>query len=260
MHADYEKLGYYGVLGLDLFASSGEKIKRAYFQAAKRFHPDRHFGLPEETKTKLTEIFTYITNAYITLSDPEKKCEYDNRVKKKTAPGGFSVIQEGLDDSYKGTSEQKAQNVETGRSSRRGLKRSEDSLRMLLTLCLGDLFLIRPSANTLHHQCLVMLQRPKEAVAALNRALETDRHQPDVLSELGHAYVQLGFPLRAEGYFEKALKLHSILSQKGSRGLASLKKRRRVRGRAPARDNIGRIYSAYKQKKHALRLLPYSCT
>ena len=96
MHADYEKLGYYGVLGLDLFASSGEKIKKAYFQAAKRFHPDRHFGLPEETKAKLTEIFTYITNAYITLSDQEKKSEYDNRMKKKTAPGEFSVIQDGV--------------------------------------------------------------------------------------------------------------------------------------------------------------------
>ena len=230
MHADYEKLGYYGVLGLDLFASSGEKIKRAYFQAAKRFHPDRHFGLPEETKTKLTEIFTYITNAYITLSNQEKKCEYDNRMKKKTAPGGFSVIQEGLDDSYKGPRERMAQNVEIGRTKfKEGLEEVwrglfEDAAQSFASAIYFDYSV---SEYHFHYgRCLVMLQRPKEAVAALNRALETDRHQPDVLSELGHAYVQLGFPLRAKGYFEKALKLHSS-HKRAAEGLASLKKKKK---------------------------------
>jgi hypothetical protein len=45
-------------------------------------------------------------------------------MKKKTAPGGFSVIQEGLDDSIKGTRERMAQNVEIGRTKfKKGLER-----------------------------------------------------------------------------------------------------------------------------------------
>jgi curved DNA-binding protein CbpA len=229
MHADYEKLGYYGVLGLDLFASSAEKIKKAYYQAAKRFHPDRHFGLPEETKMKLTEIFTYITNAYITLSDQKKKLEYDKRMKKKTAPG-FSVIQDGVDDSSTGIHERMAQNAEIARKKfNKGLEKGwrglfEDAAHSFAAAIYFDGSV--PEYHFHYGRCLVKLQRPKEAIAALNRALEMDPHKPDVLAELGHAYIQLGFSLRAKSCFEKALKLHAS-HKRAAEGLASLKRQKK---------------------------------
>ena len=229
MHANYEKLGYYGVLGLDLFISSEEKIKKAYYQAAKRFHPDRHFGLPDETKMKLTEIFTYITNAYITLGDQEKKHEYDKRMKKKTAPG-YSVIQDGADDPHKGIHERMAQNAEIARKKfNKGLEKGwrglfEDAAHFFAAAIYFDSSV--PEYHFHYGRCLVKIQRPKEAVAALNRALEMDRHKPDVLAELGHAYTQLGFPLRAQSCFEKALKLHSS-HKRATEGLSCLKKQKK---------------------------------
>jgi len=68
-------LGYYRVLGIKEWASNDE-IKKAYFRTAKEFHPDRHLYLTEEMKDKLNSIFVYITNAYSTLIDPQKRKEY----------------------------------------------------------------------------------------------------------------------------------------------------------------------------------------
>jgi Flp pilus assembly protein TadD len=40
----------------------------------------------------------------------------------------------------------------------------------------------------------------------LNQALTLDPFNADYLSELGHAYLRLGFRLRAKSAFEKAIK------------------------------------------------------
>ena len=61
---------YYGLLGLDRNASQSE-VKKAYFQLAKKYHPDVNPG--EEAKEK----FAKINNAYETLSDEGKRRVYD---------------------------------------------------------------------------------------------------------------------------------------------------------------------------------------
>ena len=76
MYKQHESFGYYNVLGIKEWATSDE-IKEAYFRTAKEFHPDRHLYLPEEMKEKLNAIFIYITNAYSTLIDPQKRKEYN---------------------------------------------------------------------------------------------------------------------------------------------------------------------------------------
>lgn len=75
MYKQHESLGYYRVLDIKEWATSDE-IKKAYFRTAKEFHPDRHLYLPEEMKDKLNAIFVYITKAYSTLIDPQKRKEY----------------------------------------------------------------------------------------------------------------------------------------------------------------------------------------
>ncbi len=76
MYKQHESLGYYKVLDIKEWATIDE-IKKAYFRTAKEFHPDRHLYLPEEMKDKLNTIFVYITNAYSTLIDPQKRKEYN---------------------------------------------------------------------------------------------------------------------------------------------------------------------------------------
>ncbi|MEW6213772.1 MAG: J domain-containing protein, partial [Nitrospirota bacterium] len=69
----YESMGYYGILGLKETATQDE-IKRAFYRAVKEFHPDEYPYLNSaDLKDKLHTIFAFITQAYKTLSDPDKR-------------------------------------------------------------------------------------------------------------------------------------------------------------------------------------------
>ncbi len=65
-----EKRDYYEVLGVERSASADE-IKRAYRQAAMKYHPDRNKD-PEAV-----ELFKAAAEAYEVLSDAEKRARYD---------------------------------------------------------------------------------------------------------------------------------------------------------------------------------------
>ena len=68
----------YNILGVSENASEGE-IKKAYRKLAKEYHPDKSEGNEEK--------FKEIADAYETLSDPNKKAQYDQR--KNNPFGGF---------------------------------------------------------------------------------------------------------------------------------------------------------------------------
>mgnify|MGYP002641879038 CR=1 FL=1 len=63
---------FYTVLGVDEDASA-EDIKRAYRKLALKYHPDSHKGDKAEGEKKFKEI----SEAYETLSDPDKRSRYD---------------------------------------------------------------------------------------------------------------------------------------------------------------------------------------
>ncbi len=65
-----QKRDYYEVLGLNRSAGP-EEIKRAYRQAALKYHPDRNKEASSEAK------FKEAAEAYEVLSDPEKRQRYD---------------------------------------------------------------------------------------------------------------------------------------------------------------------------------------
>src|SRR5512134_769718 len=61
---------YYALLGIMRDASQ-EEIKRAYYEAAQKFHPDKNTAAGE------TEIFLGVQQAYEVLSNPARRKQYD---------------------------------------------------------------------------------------------------------------------------------------------------------------------------------------
>ena len=72
---------HYTLLGLRRDASLDE-IKKAYRQLAMRHHPDRTQNNPQDT-----EIFKAVTVAFATLSNPERRAEYDRLLATSERPG-----------------------------------------------------------------------------------------------------------------------------------------------------------------------------
>src|SRR5215212_5722963 len=64
------KQDYYVLLGVARNVSQ-EEIKRAYFDAAQKFHPDKNTAAGE------TELFLGVQQAYEVLSNPKRRAQYD---------------------------------------------------------------------------------------------------------------------------------------------------------------------------------------
>ncbi len=88
---------FYKILGVDRNASQ-EEIKRAYFNLAKKYHPDRNPG-NKEAEEKMKEI----NEAYEVLRDPKKRREYDQGFdffSQGFRPGGFGFEDIGFSDFF----------------------------------------------------------------------------------------------------------------------------------------------------------------
>lgn len=191
LYGNYQKLGYYGILGVTSFASS-EEIKRRYYEVAKEFHPDKHFLVKSnEIKEKLNAIFSFATSAYSTLTDPNKRVEYDM----------------GLSDdkpSIVGNKEMAKIKFAEGRNEFRKGSYQEASRLFGQSVYLDNKIGIY---HFYYGLSLCKLKKNKEAERAISRALEIEPNNPDYLTELGYVYILLNFPRRAKNSFEKALKI-----------------------------------------------------
>ncbi len=87
---------YYDVLGISREASAGE-IKAAYRRLAKQYHPDI------STAPGAQEIFLKVQEAYDTLSDPEKRTEYDRLLAAGTAYSPYGAPAGGASSAYRQT-------------------------------------------------------------------------------------------------------------------------------------------------------------
>ncbi|MEZ0324172.1 MAG: DnaJ domain-containing protein [Hydrogenothermaceae bacterium] len=74
-------MNFFRLLGVSPLSST-EEIKKAFYRKAKKFHPDLN---PDAG-----EIFKYITQAYETLIDPQKRKDYEAVLEKKSIFDKFS--------------------------------------------------------------------------------------------------------------------------------------------------------------------------
>lgn len=77
---DGRPLTYYDVLDLDRDASP-EEIKTAYYDLARKHHPDVTSNDPEKAQQ-----FGVISQAYRVLSDPQRRHQYDRTLPQKSYP------------------------------------------------------------------------------------------------------------------------------------------------------------------------------
>jgi len=199
-----ESFGHYGVLGVKDTASVSE-IKAAYYKAAKKYHPDMHFVLANDSlKDKLSGIFSSIYDAYSTLSNPQKRSEYDKTTTIR--PAKLGAVQNRASAAF-----------EEGKNHLKK-KNYEDANRFF-----GQAAYLGATTAEHHYYyglTLTQLNKCKEAVEAFNSARKLEPHNADYLSELGYCYLSLGFPTRAKGFFEKAISI----APDNARAAAGLKK------------------------------------
>ena len=67
---------HFQLLGLSPGAAV-EQVKKAYYQRAREYHPDRYFDKPDEVKALAHEIFTLITQAHFVLTNPEERKKFE---------------------------------------------------------------------------------------------------------------------------------------------------------------------------------------
>ena len=82
---------YYEILGITNDASHDD-IKKSYRKLAKEYHPDKNQG-----DKQAEEKFKEISEAYSTLSDPEKRAMYDLQQSDPMGGRGFSGYRPGMD-------------------------------------------------------------------------------------------------------------------------------------------------------------------
>lgn len=139
-------MDYYSKLGIDRNASPDE-IKKAYRKLASVHHPDKG----GDTKT-----FQEIEEAYRTLSDPDKKNQYDNPQRGNgfsNFPGGFGMFTDTNNpfDIFE-------------QMFRQGNRTQMSTFRTVVTLSLEDAFYgkeITLKIQTPHQSKVVSIQCPK---------------------------------------------------------------------------------------------------
>jgi tetratricopeptide (TPR) repeat protein len=204
LYSKLGNIGYYEILGLKEDASLSE-IKKTYYKMAKDFHPDKHFYLDTDMKGKLSLIFSYITSAYSTISNPQMRQDYDKE-KKDDPDKHASGVVTAQDKFDQGIAEMNKRNY-------------ADAAELFGQA--GYMNNKEPEYSYYYGLSLYRLGKLKEAESEMRKAIKIDPVNAEYLAEIGHVYLELGFPLRAKGNFERALKIEPK-NPRALEGVASL--------------------------------------
>jgi curved DNA-binding protein CbpA len=218
---------FYEVLGVSRHATMGE-IKRAYYQLAKQFHPDR-YRRPEYSslRPKLEAVFARITQAYQALSDPAQRAAYDSKLKSAgaTETGPLKVEEPAARQVSVASQIASEQTEAVGQESKgiinpsyaaeyyyqQGRSRYEQKDFYAAIQLLRQAVKLDPSKPHYHfHLGRALMRNPRarrEAEKHLLKAAELDPYNAQIQVQLGLLYKEGGLARKAEQCFRHALSL-----------------------------------------------------
>src|SRR5206468_404195 len=169
-----------------------EQIKNAYHELAKEFHPDR-FQTEEYTpvfRSQVEKLFTYITGAYTTLSEPAARASYDDtRLKEGSRVEAVQRAITGVDP------EQEKMAESLYRSGRAFIGKGDFEKAVT---CLKTCVWTRPDlAHYRHYLGVAQSEIPKlrkEAEDNLLRAITLEPMMLESRIALGKLYIKVNLP------------------------------------------------------------------
>jgi tetratricopeptide (TPR) repeat protein len=186
-------MSFYQVLEVSSSASQAE-IKKAYFGLARKYHPDLFDrDIDAQQKGMIDEVFDQITKAYHTLSDEDKREEYDKELAEEAAVDGRGVAKK---------AEIKFRQAKTLYNQ----ARYEEAMAYLDEA-------IRLDAHKSSYFLLLALVETKiptytkKAEEHFIKSIKLEPWSPDGYLGLGVMYKNAGLKVKAANQFNKALKV-----------------------------------------------------
>lgn len=194
---------YYDVLGIGR-ASDDDAIKRAYYEIAKRFHPDR-FHQEQGTKLhiKLQSSFARVSQAYDNLRDPKLRAAHDRKFEgvAATAAGSADPLKA---DPNAGTPRQQAET-----RFQQGLAALQNgNAKGALVLCAqaAKMFPAEARYRAGYGQALAQdKDKRHQAESELKEAVRLEPKNATFVIILAEFYSDQGYNRRAISEFERAL-------------------------------------------------------
>jgi Flp pilus assembly protein TadD len=182
---------YYSILEVWPTASIDE-IKSNYFRLAKLYHPDAAGDTAENR-----ERFKAINEAYGVLSDPQKRVEYDESLRRAKTSKDGAAIQESDRRSANLSFQQAKDAMRSGRFDKAALL-FKAAIKYDPT---------NPAFYSWYGFCLGMLNtRLHEARDACRKAIQMEYYNADYHANLGFVYFKAGLKQIAVKHFKEALK------------------------------------------------------
>jgi tetratricopeptide (TPR) repeat protein len=199
---------YYSVLGITPKAALAE-IKIAYYGLARKFHPDRFYGMEDNVlKEKVDVIFSTINGAYETLKSAKKRSEYDSTSSDLRA---ISVGQLSSESKSAGPLGRDAQLKAAEEHAKKAQAAYDKGNNYEAVQYLKSATQIAPEVAKYWQLLGISLSRNpqwrKEAEDSFNKAAELDPKNPENHLYMGFLYKNAGLKLRARKHFVSCLQM-----------------------------------------------------
>jgi curved DNA-binding protein CbpA len=198
----FEVANHYEVLAVPSDAQEIE-IKSAYYEMARRYHPDRFASSRDsELRAQVEQLFTYITAAYAALGDAGARASYDEQRLKKE-----SLVESTLQGRAVVDADREKMADALYRSGRAALKNGD--FNKAVSRLRECVWLRADVARFQHWLAVAQSEIPalrKEAEQHFLKAIALDTVNADSYVRLGKLYLKVNLPIKAEAQFLEALR------------------------------------------------------